>query len=68
MVFTSVADPNFFHPDPGSASKKKNYFQALGHMIGVVYPGSGFLPIPSRILGFKKAPDLGSGSYTITFC
>jgi hypothetical protein len=43
-----IPDPNFSIANPGSASKnlniltEKNGFQALGNMIGVVHPGSGY--------------------------
>jgi hypothetical protein len=38
----------------------KNCFQALGNMIRVVHPGSGFLPIPDPGSRGKKPPDPGA--------
>ncbi len=61
------------NPDPHKQLNyfnTKNCFWALGNMIRVVYPGTGyriqiFLPIPDPWV--KKAPDPRSGSATLKF-
>jgi hypothetical protein len=76
IVFHNVADPeclsrnpdsNFFHPDPGSASK--NLSILTQKIVSKLFPDpdpdflTSWIPDP----GGKKAPDSGSGTLVLLF-